>query len=185
MKRLLSLFLATAFILGGCAGDVMLQNPVESQGEVENTIEISDETVESSETSDYVETLSISDELVEEMAEFFQEFLEAYIEGDEETFKPYMSKEFYNDYLEFQINPENYYSSTFFLNMVVEYRLISWMIHTGNHPDVHHPGITFFTRLMTQNDVDTNYDLGSKFLVNISYNEDHEYSINWLTFGIL
>ncbi|MCL2077659.1 MAG: WG repeat-containing protein [Oscillospiraceae bacterium] len=32
MKRLLSLFLATAFILGGCAGDVVLQNPVESLG---------------------------------------------------------------------------------------------------------------------------------------------------------
>jgi len=138
---------------------------------------------------EYFKTLLISDELNEEMVVFFHAFLKTYAEGDEEVFKTYMSDEFYNEYLEyldFEANrsPDEYWNKDNFpmLNQIVPDMGGGLHIIRAKDLTIHDPGITFWTGLMRQSDIDNNNEIGARYLINISYNENHEFLINW--FGI-
>jgi len=196
MKIIITVFMLCVFLVGCTKTDEpeisVIQTPIKSQNAPETKAPDDEaklpESTEASETFDFDEIVTISDELIEEMQTFFRAFLKAYIEGDEETFKTYMSDEFYKEYLEhldFEANrlPNEYpvYEGFIMLDQIVtESGELSF--YNVNHPAVHYPGITFFTRLMRQSDIDSNYDLGGKYLVNISYDENHEFKINW--FGL-
>ena len=118
---------------------------------------------------EYFKTLTISEELIEQKAEFFRSLLRAFIENDEETIKAGLSERLYNEYLESLVGGASWdREDILWLESIVEDRLIGWWIHNSHLPGMHEPGITFFTRLMRQSDVDQNNDIGMKYLVNIS-----------------
>ena len=197
MRRLIVLLFAVIVMAGGLFAGCSSRETEETQSHasqasferqeeevVENVKKSPDERISTvkNETKDITE---IPNELIEEMGVFFNSFLKAYIEGDEETFKTYMSEEFYNEYLDFEVGSENYYyHSIYYLNMIVDDELIGWSIFNPdpNMPGIHYPGISFFTRLLRQSDIDNGNELGMKCIVNISHNENREYLINWFTF---
>lgn len=95
-----------------------------------------------------------------------------------EIFKTFMSESLYNKYLNDEIVE---FDDIYELNRVVDDELRSWFIFNSHISEIHEPGTTFFVRLMTQNDVDRDNDIGTKFLVNISYNENSKFLVNWFT----
>jgi hypothetical protein len=134
----------------------------------------------------YYKPQTITDEQTGEMKTKFGAFLKAYIEGDEDVFKTYMSEELYKEYLEYQINPPTgeafFYSSIALFDGIVCYERVGLMVwNPDNTTGLHEPGITFFTRLMRASDfeLDEEHQLGGKYLVNISYSGNDDFAINW------
>jgi len=175
MKKALSLILALVLIVGvtACGGDcdcIIIDNPPPANGEDNPPANGEDNTI------------SITDERISEIELLFRAFLDAYIAGDEKTFKNYMSEKLYNEYLEYQTNPpvgEDFFSSSIaFLDEIVDDREVDFSVYNAHVPEIHNPGITFFTRLMRESDFDDAYQLGTKFLVNISYDEDDVFAVN-------
>jgi predicted small lipoprotein YifL len=116
----------------------------------------------------YYKPQTITDEQIGEMKTKFRAFLKAYIAGDEEVYETYMSEEFSSDRI--------------YLDSVVDDELKSWTVwNPDNTTGLHEPGITFFTRLMRASDfeLDEEHQLGTKFLVNISYSGNDDFTINW------
>jgi len=199
MKRIIIIFVLCVFFAGCTASgepEIPATQPLpESQSAPETKAPDEEskpaeqsELPEPQETFDFDEIVRISDELIEEMQTFFSAFLKAYIEGDEEMFKTYMSDELYGEYLEHLDIEANQLPNEYLVNegfiMLDQIVAAPWglVFYNVNHPAVHYPGITFFTRLMRQGDIDDNYDLGGKYLVNISYDDNNRFTINW--FGI-
>ena len=127
---------------------------------------------------------NLYEELSSEMKDFFSDFLKLYLERSEEIFKNYISEEFYNDYLEMKANPslENYYNSAYYLNNAIDDTLLMWRYYNPDTSPAIPPGtMTILIRLKTEWDLLQENDIGTKYLVNISYNDDGDYLINWFT----
>jgi hypothetical protein len=192
MKRLIFL-VAIIALLSGCGGGELPEAELPPVGEILNEppeyVPIEPNTQE--DFQEYTSTDTFSNDIctchMSEMETLFRAFLKAYIEGDEETFKNYMSEDLYNEYLEsLTLSPTDerwVYNGVTWLSAVIDDKWTGWFIwNPHNNTGLHEPGITFFTRLITQNDIDWDNDIGTKFLVNISYSENQEFSVNW--FGL-